>query len=60
MNPNRFFPKYLLAKLYDETGQKEKAAATAYELLHKEVKVWSTAIEEIKKEMEKVYQNNNH
>jgi len=58
MNPSRFLPKYFLAKLYDETGQTEKAAATAYELLHKEVKVRSTAIDEIRKEMEKIYQKN--
>jgi O-antigen ligase len=54
MNPSRFFPKYLLAKLYDETGQTEKALATANELLNKEVKVESSAINEIKEEMGKI------
>jgi tetratricopeptide (TPR) repeat protein len=54
MNPSRFLPKYLLAKLYDETGQTEKAMAIARELLHKEVKVRSTAINEIREEMEKI------
>jgi len=54
MNPSRFYPKYLLAKLYDETGQKEKAATIAKELLDKEVKIGSTAIEEIKEEMERI------
>jgi O-antigen polymerase len=54
MNPVRFYPKYLLAKLYDETGQKVKAAKVARELLEKEIKVESTAIDEIKAEMQKI------
>ena len=29
MNSSRFYPLYLLAKLYDETGQKEKATKIA-------------------------------
>lgn len=56
MNPSRFYPKYLLAKLYAETGEKEKAVTIAQELLSKEVKVESTAIEEIKREMNKILQ----
>jgi O-antigen ligase len=51
MNPSRFYPKYLLAKLYNETGQNEKAVLTATELLQKHVKIESTAIEEIRTEM---------
>lgn len=58
MNPSRFYPKYLLAKLYDESGQKEKAVMTAKELLEKQVKIESTAIEEIKAEMEKIISEN--
>ncbi|NLO69533.1 MAG: hypothetical protein GX102_00985 [Porphyromonadaceae bacterium] len=54
MNPSRFYSKYLLAKLYDETGQREKAIKVAKELLEKEIKVESTAIEEIKAEMQKM------
>ncbi len=54
MNPGRFYPKYLLAKLYDESGQREKAMVVARELLAKEVKVESTAIEEIKQEMQEI------
>ena len=54
MNPGRFYPKYLLAKLYDENGQREKAVEVARELLAKEVKVKSTAIEEIKAEMQNI------
>jgi hypothetical protein len=58
MNPSRFYPKYLLAKLYDESGQKEKAVITAKELLAKQVKIESTAIEEIKAEMEEIILEN--
>jgi len=54
MNPVRFYPKYLLAKLYDDTGQKVKAVKVARELLEKEIKVESTAIDEIKAEMQKI------
>lgn len=58
MNPSRFYPKYLLAKLYNETGQKEKAIAVAKELLEKDIKIESTAIEEIKAEMRKIIETN--
>ena len=51
MIPSRFYPKYLLAKLYDETGQKDKAVKVAQELLNKNVKIDSRAIEKIKQEM---------
>jgi hypothetical protein len=54
LSPSRFYPKYLLAKLYDETGQKEKAIQVANELLAKDIKIESTAIEEIKEEMKKL------
>src|SRR5690606_20146186 len=54
MAPGRFYPKYLLAKLYDENGQREKAVETAQELMEKEVKVTSMAIEEIRREMETI------
>jgi O-antigen polymerase len=51
MIPSRFYPSYLLANLYDEWGKKDKVISVACELLEKEVKVESTAIEEIKAEM---------
>ena len=54
MAPARFYPLYLLAKLYDETGQQEKAAVMAKEVMEKEVKIESTAVEEIKEEMRKI------
>jgi O-antigen polymerase len=37
--------------LYDETGQHEKAIATAREIMNKKEKIPSTAIEEIKGEI---------
>jgi len=51
MIPSRFYPKYLLAKLYIESGQKENAVKIAKELIEKEVKTESTAISEILEEM---------
>ncbi len=54
MNPRRFYPKYLLPKLYDENGQKEKAVITAKESLgkQKQVKIESIIVEEIRVELE--------
>jgi predicted Zn-dependent protease len=43
--PHKFFPLYLLAKLYNEAGQTGKAIAMAKELLSKKVKVPSKAID---------------
>ena len=54
MIPARFYPKYLLAKLYVETGQDEKALMVANELLEKNIKIKSTAISEIKEEMQHI------
>ena len=44
MVPHKFYPLYLLATLYDETGEKAKARQTARDILNKDVKVHSTAI----------------
>ena len=54
MAPARFYPLYLLAKLYDETGQKEKAVEMATKVMEKEVKIESTAVKEVKEEMRKI------
>lgn len=51
MIPTRFYPLYLLAKLYEESGQKANAIAMANTILNKEVKIPSTAIKEIQQEM---------
>ena len=54
MSPGKFYPLYLLAKLYDASGQQHKAIAMANTILNKEVKVHSTAIDEIKAEMKTI------
>ncbi|WP_291126823.1 tetratricopeptide repeat protein, partial [Dysgonomonas sp. UBA7698] len=54
MNPNRFYTRYLLAKLYDETNQYEKAINIAYGLLNEKPKIESTAVNEIKEEMRNI------
>jgi tetratricopeptide (TPR) repeat protein len=56
--PNRHYPFYLLMKLYDEIGDKEKAYKMAQILLEKPVKIQSTAIREMLQEAEKWIQNN--
>ncbi len=54
MIPSRFYPLYLLAILYDETGQTVKARAMAKTILTKDVKIPSTAIDEMKFQMEEL------
>ena len=49
--PNRLYPHYLLAKLYMETGEKEKAIRMAEIVLTKEPKVMSREVEEMREEM---------
>jgi len=58
MVPHKFYPLYLLANLYSETGQKEKAVVLARQLLNKEVKVPSQAIEEIQEDMREIIDSN--
>ncbi len=59
MIPSRFYPHYLLAKLYDESGENYKAKIKAQELLQKEVKIPSPAIKEMLTEMEKMIEKYN-
>ena len=54
MMPSMLLPRYLLAKLYYDSGQNEKARQTAEELLSSPVKVESSATREIISEMEKI------
>ena len=54
MIPIRFYPLYLQAKLYAESGEHEKALVIAKTIINKEIKVPSTAIREIKAEMETI------
>ncbi|MGY6545610.1 MAG: O-antigen ligase family protein, partial [Cyclobacteriaceae bacterium] len=57
MLPDRFYARYLLAKLYDETGEDDKLIPIARYLVEKEPKVPSNAVSEIKMEMEKVLED---
>lgn len=54
MTPGRLYPQYLLARLYLESEQKNKAVALAEELLLKKPKFESTAAAEIHAEMKKI------
>ena len=54
MAPGKFYPQYLLAKLYDESMQQQKAVEMANLLLLKDIKIESKAIEEIKEEMQNI------
>ncbi|WP_026712495.1 O-antigen ligase family protein [Flavobacterium daejeonense] len=54
MTPGKFYANYLLAKLYDVSGQEGKAVTMAKKLLNKEIKIPSTAIKEIHEEMKKI------
>ena len=57
--PHRFYPYYLLAKMYDETGDTVKAVETAEIVLTKEVKIHSPAIDEMRQEARKIINENN-
>jgi len=52
MLPDRFYPRYLLVKLYSTLGAWDKMEPLAKDLLEKEPKVASRAVEEIKSEMQ--------
>lgn len=52
--PHRIYPYYLMALLFVETGEMEKAKTAAQIVLTKEPKVKSTAINEMRVEMKKL------
>jgi tetratricopeptide (TPR) repeat protein len=54
MVPGRIFPKYLLAKIYLENGNIEKAKETAIDILNQKIKIESKAVEQIIVEMKAV------
>ncbi|MDO5975941.1 O-antigen ligase family protein [Flavivirga jejuensis] len=60
MIPVRFYPMYLLAKLYEENGDKIKAVKMAQNILDKDIKIPSTAIKEIQAEMKIILQRHNN
>jgi tetratricopeptide (TPR) repeat protein len=57
--PNRIYPWYLLANLYVETGETEKAHAMARIVLTKEPKVQSTAVREMREKMKEIIRIDN-
>jgi tetratricopeptide (TPR) repeat protein len=52
--PNRIYPYYLLANLYLETGEIEKAKKMARVVLTKEPKTYSTAVKEMREKMKRI------
>lgn len=60
MIPTRFYPLYLLAKLYEESGQKNKAIKMAKNILKKDIKVPSKAIEEMQEEVRVLLEKENY
>jgi tetratricopeptide (TPR) repeat protein len=52
--PSRLYPWYLLANLYVEMGETEKARETARIVLTKEPKVQSTAVREMREKMKEI------
>jgi O-antigen ligase len=57
MVPHLLYPHYLLAILYNESGQHKKAIKKANEVLQKGAKIGSIAVLEIKNEMKKILEN---
>ena len=52
--PNRLYPYYLMALMYIDAGEMEKAKEMAQIVLTKEPKVQSTAVREMRNEMKKL------
>lgn len=57
MAPNRIYFKYLLAKLYKETGDSVKFSNISHEILTMPVKVESLAIQQMKSEIRNLINN---
>jgi hypothetical protein len=49
--PYRLYPYYLLIKLYQESGDMDKAKAMAKYALSKQIKIDSPAVQEMRKEI---------
>jgi len=54
MIPHKFYPKYLLTKLYHDYGKPEKAKVMAQNILEMDEKISSSATYQIKVEMKKI------
>ncbi|MDR2027316.1 MAG: O-antigen ligase family protein [Prevotellaceae bacterium] len=57
--PNRLYPHYLLAKLYNEMGLKDKAETETNVVLTKTPKVESMAVEEMREELRELLRTKN-
>lgn len=57
--PGRIYPYYLLAKLYSEPDyrDKDKFGDMKWNVLNRKPKVYSTAIEEMRREVEEIAEN---
>lgn len=60
MVPNKFYPLYLLAKLYKETGQNSKAVLVACQILKKRAKIKNKAMEEIMFDVKRILNDCNN
>lgn len=56
--PSRVYPYYLLANLYAESGNTQRALHMAYKVLKKELKVQSTAVNEMREKMRELIKGN--
>jgi tetratricopeptide (TPR) repeat protein len=55
--PSLMYPYYLLALLYEETGEQQKASEAAAAFLAKKAKVESTATKEMREKMKELLEN---
>ncbi|MBW8683881.1 O-antigen ligase family protein [Chitinophaga rhizophila] len=58
MVPNRFYTEYMLLKLYVASNENDKACSKANVILQKQVKVSSTAVQQIQDSARAYYANN--
>lgn len=58
MLPDRFYPKYLLTKLYQRIGEEKKMNQLAQYLIKKDPKISSEAVREIKMELKRILEEN--
>ena len=54
MIPSRIYPLYLLTKMYQESGQIDKARNTANKALTMTIKVESEQTDELKQELQEI------
>ena len=55
--PNRIYPLYQLMKLYDQTGNSDKARYYAIQIIKFKEKIPSPAVNDIKREAKILYLN---